>query len=57
MEETSDGFKYFITFLDDFTRLSQVELLRAKSETFAAFRRFLMRNERGDFRCNRLRTD
>ena len=57
MDENKDGFKYFITFLDDYTKVSEVEILRAKSEAFPAFRRYLMRNERGDFRCNRLRTD
>lgn len=57
MEETKDGFRYFITFLDDFTKRSEIELLRSKGEAFAAFRRFLIRNERGEFRCRRLRTD
>ena len=54
---TRNGFKYYITFMNDYTKRSEVEVLRHKSETFPTFRRYLMRNKREDCRCNRLRTD
>ena len=57
INENKDRFKYFITFLNDYTKVLEVEILRAKSEVFPVFRRYLIRNERGDFRCNRLRTN
>ena len=57
MKEIKDDFRYFITFLDDFTKRFEVELLRFKDETFSIFRRFLIRNKRDEFRCRRLRTN
>ena len=45
MKEIKDGFRYFITFLDDFTKRFEVELLRFKGEVFSTFRRFLIRNK------------
>ena len=53
MGEIRDQFRYFITFLTDYIKSSEVKLLRAKGEAFEAFHRYMMRNEKGSFRCNR----
>ena len=57
MKETKLGYKYFITFMDDYTKRSEIEIISEKSQAFEAFKRYLLRNERGDLRCRRLRTD
>ena len=57
MIEIKDDFRYFVIFLDDFTKRFEVELLRFKGETFSIFRRFLIRNKRDKFRYRRLRTN
>ncbi len=36
---------------------SEVDFFRRKSEVFQAFQRYLARNERGDLRNHRFRTD
>ena len=51
------GGKYFITFLDDFDKRSKVEILESKSDAYAVYLRFAARNERGDIKIRRLRTD
>lgn len=51
------GGKYFITFLDDYDKRSEVEVIERKSDAFAAFKRFQLRNEHGDFTVRRLRSD
>ena len=48
MKENSDGFKYFITFMDDYTKRFEVECIKHKSDAFPAFLRYLERNEYGD---------
>jgi hypothetical protein len=35
-----DGYKYFVTFIDDFSRVTWVYLLKAKSEVFSYFKDF-----------------
>ena len=37
---TSSGYRYWVTFIDDATRFRSVVLLKAKSETFSAFKQF-----------------
>ena len=49
--------KYFITFLDDWTKRSEVEIIESKSDAFPAFKRYQARNEHGETRISRLRTD
>ena len=51
------GGKYFITFLDDYDKRSEVEVLEKKSDAYAAYLRYAARNERGDIKIRRLRTD
>ena len=34
-------YKYFVTFIDDFSRSTWVYFLRAKGEVFSVFQRFL----------------
>ena len=51
------GGKYFITFLDDYTKRSEVEVLERKSDAYAAYLRYAARNERGDIKIRRFRTD
>ena len=35
-----DGFRYFITFIDDYSRYGYVYLMRNKSESFDKFKEF-----------------
>jgi transposase InsO family protein len=37
---THQGYRYWVTFIDDFSRFKAVYLLKQKSETFAAFKQF-----------------
>ncbi len=37
---THQGFRYWVSFIDDFSRFKAVYLLKRKSETFAAFKQF-----------------
>lgn len=52
-----NGARYVVSFLDDDTKESEVSFLKRKSEVLQAFRNYLARNERGDRRNHRLRTD
>ncbi|XP_047943044.1 uncharacterized protein LOC125189858 [Salvia hispanica] len=38
--EARSGFRYFITFIDDFSKIGYVYLMRYKSETFDKFKKF-----------------
>jgi transposase InsO family protein len=42
-----DGYKYFVTFIDDFSRVTWVYLLKAKSDVFSCFQDFhtLLKNQ------------
>ena len=51
------GGKYFITFLDDYDKRLKVEVLESKSDIYAAYLRYTARNERGDIKIRRFRTD
>jgi hypothetical protein len=44
-----DGFQYFITFTDDFSRYIYIYLMRHKSESFEKFKEFQneVQNQRG----------
>ena len=57
MKKIKNGQQFFITFMDDYTKRSEVEIIDSKDEAFPAFLRYLKRNEIGDCRCRRLRTD
>ena len=37
---THQGYRYWVTFIDDFSCFKAVYLLKRKSETFAAFKQF-----------------
>jgi hypothetical protein len=37
-----DGFKYFVTFIDDFSRVTLVYLLKAKHDIFDCFNYFYL---------------
>ncbi|KAL3686250.1 hypothetical protein R1sor_004272 [Riccia sorocarpa] len=52
------GARYFITFIDDFSRWTTVYLLKKKSEAFGAFQRFkaLVENQTGK-KVKKLRSD
>lgn len=39
-EETYDGYRYFVTFIDDFTHFLVVYLMKHKSEVFECFKEF-----------------
>ena len=49
------GGKYFITFMDDWTKRSEIEIIESKDEAFPAFKRYQARNQ--DSKVKRLRTD
>ena len=51
------GGRYFITFLDDWTKRSEVEIIESKSDAFPAFKRYQTRSEHGDTKIRRFRTD
>ena len=51
------GGKYFITFLDDYDKRLEVEILESKSNTYTAYQHYAARNERGDIKIRHLRTN
>ena len=52
-----NGYKYFVTFKDDFTCYSEIYCIRHKSETFVMFLRFKAYLESRGYRINRIRLD
>ena len=38
--DSFDGYKYYVTFIDDYSRVTWVYLLKSKSEFFDAFKDF-----------------
>ncbi len=51
------GARYFASWLDDKTKRSEVAILKRKSEVLDSFKNYLLRNEHGENRCRRLRSD
>ena len=51
------GGKYFITFLDDYNKRLEIEVLESKSNTYAAYLHYIARNERGNIKIRRFRTN
>ena len=51
------GGKYFITFLDNYDKYLEVEILEVKSNAYAAYLHYTARNERGDIKIRRFRTN
>ena len=51
------GVKYYVTFLCDATKRSEAILLKEKSGVLPIFKGYCLRNEKGDKRVRRLRTD
>lgn len=45
-EKAPDGSKCFITFLDDYSRFSEVRILKSKDEAFESFKKYLVKAER-----------
>ena len=56
--ESFDGYKYFVTFIDDFSRVTWLYLLKSKSEVVEAFMDFhnLVKNH-FDSKIQTLRSD
>ena len=52
-----EGSRYWVTFLDDYTKDAEVRAIAEKSDFFAEFRGFIERNERPEHRCHRVRLD
>jgi hypothetical protein len=44
--QTPDGFRYWVTFVDDYSRYKEVYLLKHKSDAFSAFKTFVAKAER-----------
>lgn len=56
--DTYDGYKYFVTFIDDYTHFTVVYLIRYKSEVLDKFRDYeAMVTSHFSLRISRLRTD
>ena len=52
-----DGSRYWVTFLDDYTQLSEAIPIANKSDMFPEFQKFLAKHERPERRCHRVRLD
>jgi transposase InsO family protein len=52
-----DGNTFFITFIDDWSKLMKVTCLKAKSDAFRAFKRFKKHIEAGARKIRRIRSD
>ena len=52
-----NGYKYFVTFKDDFICYSEIYCIRHKSETFIMFLRFKAYLKSRDYRICRIRLD
>ena len=56
--ESIDGYKYFVTFTDDYTRYSCTFLLKKKSDVLEAFKRYIRRMKRQfGWKLRRFRSD
>ena len=44
--QTRDGYEYFVTFIDDYSRYGYVYLMQRKSETFEKFKEFTAEAEK-----------
>ena len=51
------GGKYFIIFLNNYDKRLEIEVLESKSNTYIAYLRYAARNERGDIKIRRFRTN
>ena len=49
--------RYWVTFLDDYTKMVEAYPISEKSDFFACFQRFLEKYERPEQRCHRIRLD
>ena len=54
--DSYDSDKYFVSFLDNWDKSSNIILLGGKSDALAAFQLFQRRHKKGDQRVHRLRT-
>ena len=52
-----DGSRYYVSFRDDFSRMSEVHPIARKSEVFEKFRQFKAKHERPDRKIRRMRFD
>ena len=52
-----EGQRYWVTFLDDYTKDAEVIAITTKDKFFMVFKRFLEHNERPENRCHRVRLD
>ena len=43
--KTPGGFRYWVTFIDDYSRFKRIVLLKKKSDTFPAFKEFIAEAE------------
>jgi len=56
--ESLDGAKYFVTFVDDFSKYTEVAMLRSRSEILNVFQNYKRRVEKETGHCiKKLRTD
>ncbi|SLM33941.1 Ribonuclease H-like domain [Lasallia pustulata] len=52
-----EGQRYWVTFLDDYTKDAKVITITTKDKFFMVFKRFLEHNERPENRCHRVHLD
>ena len=49
MKKIFKGLEFFITFLNNYIKRSEVKVINFKNEVFLVFLRYLRRNERGNY--------
>ena len=49
------GEKYFITFLNNYNKRLEMEILESKSNIYSTYQRFIARNKRGDIKIRHLK--
>ena len=52
-----DGYKWFVTFLDDWSKHSSVSVVKSRDEYLAELENFRLKNERAEFRIHRIRSN
>ena len=52
-----DGYRWFVTFLDDWSKHSSVSVVKSRDEYLTELENFRLRNERAEFRIHRIRSD
>ena len=52
-----DGYRWFVTFLDNWSKHSSVSIMKSRDEYLTELENFRLKNERAEFRIHRIRSD